>query len=244
MFSTRWRKVVRELWSNRTRTALVIASIAVGIFAVGTVQLLRSVILGELSAIYSAVNASQATILTSGVDEAQLDAIRRMPEIADVQGRSSLSVKVQAAPDRWENLLVTAIDDFDDIRIARLQPVFTLPARPAVGPERTAWPAKDEVVIERSGFSSATALPADLAVGGQLVLRDAGDKERLVTLSGLVYDPNGFSATFSGQATAYADFDTFERLGGERLYQQVLLRVQGTPEQQLEIGRASCRERV
>ena len=44
MFSTRWRKVVRELWSNRTRTVLVIASIAVGIFAVGTVQLLNSVI--------------------------------------------------------------------------------------------------------------------------------------------------------------------------------------------------------
>ena len=234
MFSTRWRKVVRELWSNRTRTALVIASIAVGIFAVGTVQLLRSVILGELSVIYSAVNVSQATILTSGVDEAQLDAIRRMPEIADVQGRSSLSVKVQAAPDRWENLLVTAIDDFEEIRIARLQQVFELPARPEVGPERTAWPAKDEIVIERSGFASATALPADLAVGGQLLLRDADDKERIVTLSGLVYDPNGFSASFSGQATAYADFDTFERLGGERLYQQVLLRVEGTPTQHLD----------
>ena len=38
--------------------ALVIASIAVGIFAVGTVQLLRSVILSELQIIYAASNAS------------------------------------------------------------------------------------------------------------------------------------------------------------------------------------------
>lgn len=234
MFSTRWRKVVRELWSNRTRTALVIASIAVGIFAVGTVQLLRSVILSELGVIYTAVNPSQATILTGGVDEAQLDAIRRMPQVADVQGRSSLAVKVQTAPDKWENLLVTAIDDFDDIRINRIQPIYTLPGNPDAGAERTVWPQKDEVVIERSGLRSATALPPALAVGDQLVLRNTDDKLRPVTLAGIVYDPNGFSANFSGQATAYADFDTFERLGGERLYQQVLLRVNGTPEQQLD----------
>ena len=110
MFATRWRKVLREVWSNRTRTSLVIASIAVGIFAVGTVQLLRSVILTELSAIYTVSNVSQATIFTNGVDEAQLDAIRRMDGVADAQGRSSLAIKVQTAPDQWENLLLTAID--------------------------------------------------------------------------------------------------------------------------------------
>ena len=234
MFSTRWRKVLRELWSNRTRTALVVASIAVGIFAVGTVQLLRSVILSELGVLYTAANPSQATIFTSGVDQAQLDAIRRMPEIADVEGRSSLVVKVQTAPDRWENLLLTAVDDFTNIRINRIQPVYELPGQPAANAERTAWPQKDEVVIERSGFSAATALPPDLAVGSQLVLRDANDKLREITLTGVVYDPNGFSAGFSGQAAAYADFDTFERLGGQRLYQQVLLRINGTPEQQLD----------
>ena len=55
-----------------------------------------------------------------------------------------------------------------------------------------------------------------------------------MTLSGIVYDPNGFSANFSGQATGYVDFDTFERLGGERVYQQVLIRANGTPEQLLD----------
>ena len=35
MFSPRWRKVMRDLWLNKTRTALVVFSIAVGAFAVG-----------------------------------------------------------------------------------------------------------------------------------------------------------------------------------------------------------------
>jgi putative ABC transport system permease protein len=234
MFSTRWRKVVRELWSNRTRTTLVIASIAVGIFAVGTVQLLRSVILNELKVIYAETNVAQATIFTSGVDEAQLDAIRRMGEVADVQGRSSLVVKVQTAPDKQENLVVTAIDDFDDIRINRIQPIFELPSNPQVGAERTVWPAENEIVIERSGFSSDTALPPNLQVGDTLALQFQDDRPRDVTLTGVVYEPNGFSANFSGQATGYVDFDTFERLGGSRTYQQVFIRVNGTPEQQLD----------
>lgn len=234
MFATRWRKVLREVWSNRTRTSLVIASIAVGIFAVGTVQLLRSVILTELSAIYTVSNVSQATIFTNGVDEAQLDAIRRMDGVADAQGRSSLAIKVQTAPDQWENLLLTAIDDFTDIRINRLQPVSALPGSPEVRAEQTRWPGKDEVVIERSALRADAALPPGLAVGDKLTLRDANDKLREVTLAGLVYDPNGFSARFTGQASAYADFDTFERLGGQRLYQQVILRVEGSAAQQLD----------
>ncbi len=234
MFSTRWRKVVRELWSNRTRTMLVIASIAVGIFAVGTVQLLRSVILSELKVIYAETNVAQAVIFTGGVDQDQLDAIGRMREVADVQGRSTLAVKVQTAPDKQETLLVTAIDDFNDIRINRIQPIYALPAKPEVGAERTAWPRKDEIVIERSGFNSATALPVGLQVGQKLTLQHQDDRPREVTLSGIAYDPNGFSANFSGQATGYVDFDTLERLGGERTYQQVLVRVNGTPEQVLD----------
>jgi putative ABC transport system permease protein len=131
MMSTRWRKVVRELWSNRARTFLVIASIAVGIFAVGTVQLLRSVILTELQAVYAASNASQATILTDGVDEATLDAIRRMPDVADAQGRSNLGVKVEVAPDQWENMSLVAIDDFANLRISRIEPILRRWQRPA-----------------------------------------------------------------------------------------------------------------
>jgi putative ABC transport system permease protein len=234
MFGTRWRKVVRDLWSNRTRTVLVILSIAVGIFAVGTVQILRTVILSELKAIYVATNASQANIFVGGADEDLLDSIRRMPEVADAQGRSTLVVKVETASGQWENLTVTAIDDFEDIRINRIQPVYTVLGREDSGAERTAWPDENEIVVERSGFGAPNALPAALQVGDALSLKTAADKVRSITLTGVVYDPNGFSARFSGQATGYVTFDTFERLGGSRDYDLVALRVAGTPEQQLD----------
>ena len=99
-----------------------------------------------------------------------------MREVADVQGRSTLALKVRTAPDKQETLSVTAIDDFDDIRINRIQPIYELPSKPEVGAERTAWPRKDEIVIERSGFRSATALPPGLQVGQKLTLQNRDDR--------------------------------------------------------------------
>ena len=55
-----------------------------------------------------------------------------------------------------------------------------------------------------------------------------------MTAIGAVYDPSGFPATFTGQATGYVTFDTLERLGGSRDYDQILLRVNGTQAQQLD----------
>ena len=37
MQSSRWHKVINDLWGNKTRTLLVVLSIAVGVFAVGMI---------------------------------------------------------------------------------------------------------------------------------------------------------------------------------------------------------------
>ena len=60
MLDPRWMKILRDLWFNKTRTILVVASIAVGVFAVGTVQHLRTVLFTEMQAVYRQSNASNA----------------------------------------------------------------------------------------------------------------------------------------------------------------------------------------
>jgi hypothetical protein len=47
----RWRKVIRDLTTHRTRTLLVVLSIAVGVFAVAVVMGGREVLLREFDAI-------------------------------------------------------------------------------------------------------------------------------------------------------------------------------------------------
>ena len=60
----RWRKVVRDLWLNKNRTIVVVLSIAVGVFAVGTIASSQIILSRDLSATYLATNPSHATILT------------------------------------------------------------------------------------------------------------------------------------------------------------------------------------
>lgn len=37
MLSPRWRKALRDLWLNKTRTILVILAMAIGVFGIGLV---------------------------------------------------------------------------------------------------------------------------------------------------------------------------------------------------------------
>lgn len=232
--SPRWRKIIRDLSSNRTRTILVVASIAVGIFAVGTVQHLRTVILDEMQAIYQQSGSAHANLIAPGVDDATLDAIRRMPEVAAAEGRASLGLNVAVAPDVWQSFNVTLIDDFSNNTVNYLLPAGDLTNHPSFGVDETRWPEKDEIILERASLDAADALPANLQVGDGLLVENEAGKRRTLRVSGAVYDPTGFPAAFTGSASGYVDRETFIRLGGTSTYSQIVLRVNGTPEQILD----------
>lgn len=233
MLDPRWRKVLRDLTSNRTRTILVILSIAVGIFAVGTVQHLRTTILQQMQQVYRASVAAQASIQSTEIDEETIEVIRRMPAVAAAEGRSTLNVNVETTPGVWKEMSITVIDDFEKNSINLLKPLTSLPGHPTFGAERIAWPDKDEIVIERAALDAADVLPPALAVGRQLRVQTSDGKDRLLTVTGAVYDPNGFPTAFTGSASGYVTPETFERLGGSTTFSQLLIRVNGTPEEQL-----------
>ncbi len=233
MLDPRWRKVLRDLGSSRTRTILVILSIAVGIFAVGTVQHLRTTILQQMQSVYRQSGAAQATIQSADIDAETLEVVRRMPQVAAAEGRSSLGVNVEVAPGEWKELSITVIDDFENNRVNLLQPRYAVKGRPAFGAEQTRWPDKDEIVLERGSLDAADLLPATLKVGDQLRVETGDGKFRSLTVAGAVYDPNGFPAAFTGSASGYVTPETFERLGGPDTFSQLLIRVNGTPAEQL-----------
>ncbi|MEZ4726518.1 MAG: FtsX-like permease family protein [Caldilineaceae bacterium] len=233
MLTPRWRKVLRDLSANRTRTILVIISIAVGVFAVGTVQHLRTSILQKMQAAYDESAAAHATIFVNGIDEEAVEVVRRMPAVAAAEGRTALSVEVQVAPGQWEALTVTPINDFVENSVNLLRPLYTLDAHPAFGAERTRWPAEDEIILERASLDAGGVLPATVQVDGPLYLKTEDGKVRTLTVTGAVYDPSGFPSAFTGSASGYVDFDTFERLGGARTYSQLLIRVVHGPEEPL-----------
>ena len=81
MLSPRWRKVLRDLWSNKTRTILVVLSIAVGVFAVGMIAGSRVILLRDVAAAYSASRPYNATLYTDWFDDELVQVVRHMPGV-------------------------------------------------------------------------------------------------------------------------------------------------------------------
>ena len=96
MISSRWRKVLRDLWQNKGRSLLVVLSIAVGVFAVGTVVQMREIVQQDMIGSYERANPANATIYAETTfDDKLRTTIREMPKIAEAEGRSTVIVRFQ-----------------------------------------------------------------------------------------------------------------------------------------------------
>ena len=90
----RYKKVFADLWGNKSRTVLVVLSIAIGVFAVGMVAN-AYLILDEASTVgYQSVNPTSAFIVASPFDDELVDSIRDMPEVAEAEGKRVREVRM------------------------------------------------------------------------------------------------------------------------------------------------------
>ena len=87
IITPRWRKVLRDLWSNKTRTLLVVLSIAVGVAAIGMVAGAYAIISRELPAAYAAVNPASALMFTAPFDDDLVRVISNVNGVDNVEGR-------------------------------------------------------------------------------------------------------------------------------------------------------------
>ena len=207
----RWKKVLSDLWSHKTRTLLVVASIFIGVFATGVINAARSIVVGELQASYRRTMPAHATISVSDEDsfgDDMINTIRRMDGVAEAEGRRVTRVGVENEPDRWEDFSLTAIPDFDDIRINKITPV-----------RGASSPRDKEVLIERSSMEMLHA-----RIGDRLLIERSDGKRKLIQIAGVVHDlavrPTSMSGTFYGYVTP----GTMEWLGEKPDYTRVLLR--------------------
>ena len=217
MIAPRWKKVLRDLWGNKTRTLLVTLSIAIGVFAVGAVTHTFSIVSQELAVTYPKANPAAATIYTEAFDDDLVQMVRRMPGVGEVEARTMTAVQMQVG-DEWKSLYLFAISDFGDIRINKVKPQGAYQAAPDFHAERGSWPPPDRTVsLERSSLLVPGLVPANLQVGGKLQVRYTTNSPiRDLQVAGLAHESTFFPAPFVNSAYGYISFDTLEWLTGAR----------------------------
>ena len=212
--SPRWRKVLRDLWQNRTRTFLVVLSIAVGVAAIGMVAGSQVILTRDLPATYAEVNPASANMLMlSTFDDDLVETIRALPEVDEAEGRRWVFVRFQADDGKWYNLQLMAIPDFNNMRLNK------------VWPQEGAWPPPEgTVLIERASFQSQLGL-GDAVIGDKLAVETPNGRSRTLTISGTAHDLNQFPAALAGNGYGYITYDTLEWLGEPRNFNQLFFTV-------------------
>jgi putative ABC transport system permease protein len=200
--SPRWAKVLRDLWEHKTRTLLVVLSIAVGVFAVGMIAGTQQILSRQLSSSYLAINPAAAVVGTTSFDDELLKAIDRMPGVEDVAGRFSLRTRASLGPGQWRDLTLFALPSYDDIPLNKIRP------------HSGAWPPpRNALLVERN------SLPLlDAKEGDTITVETPDGTLRSLTIAGLAHDINLPPARFTNQAFGYVIFDTTERWGYPRQY--------------------------
>jgi putative ABC transport system permease protein len=206
----RWRKVWRDLWLNRNRTLIVVLSIAVGVFAIGVIASSQIILSRDLSATYLATNPAHATLLTfEAFDEDVVKAVNNIREVEEAEARRRVTLRVQTGPDEWQLLWLTAVEDFDDIKIDRF------------AAEAGAWPPPEhEMLIERSALG---LLEADM--GDTVTVKTSDGKVRDMRIAGLAHDLNAQMYVFDGVAIGYTTTDTLEWLGQPNNFNEIRILV-------------------
>ncbi len=214
MGRTVWKKIFNDLWFNKTRTVLVVLSIAVGVAAIGTIAGGHIVFSRDMQESFNSINPANITIFSDPFDEDMVPAIRKIRGVKSADGRRTVAVRVQAPDGNWTQMNLTVIVDYNDIRVNKLKLMDG------------AWPPPDKgVLFERSSLPSFPA-----KVGDSLLVEAPDGKRRQLKVAGLVHDISQIPSFFSGTLNGYITFNTLESLGEIRELDTMVVQTFGAPD--------------
>ena len=228
MFGSRWHKVLNDLWGNKTRTILIVLSIAVGLFAVGTIVSSRVILSTEMERSFAAITPSSGTIRTvEHFDEAFVRSVRGVRGVQDADARRALDARVLVSEGEWVNIRIFAIEDYDQMRVN------------VVRPHSGAWPPPDrEILIERA------ALPVIRAqLGDSVLIETPTERQRKLRIAGTVHDLAQLPAQFDNSPYGYISFDTLEWFGEPYGFNELHV-VATNPEDRQSARKVSTRSQI
>ncbi len=200
-----WHKVFRDFWQERTRTALVVLAIALGVAAFAAVLSAYAILTRELDRGYLATNPASATFRTDAIDDDLVSAVLKNPEVSDAEPRRVVSGQIKAGPVQWRNMVLFVVEDYGHIRVSKLEP------------ETGAWPpGTGEILIERDAFQVAKA-----SIGDAVTVKTSNGVEQPLVISGGVHDVGQAQARMENIVYGYITLDTLAQLGEQPYLDQL-----------------------
>jgi putative ABC transport system permease protein len=197
--TTLWKKAIRDFWTERARTALVVVAIALGISAFASVLSSYAILTRELDRGYLNTNPASAVLRVDRIDDELVKAILQNPEVSDAEPRRIVTGQIKAGPIQWRNLTLFVVKDYADIRVSKLER------------ETGAWPlAAGEILIERDALQVAK-----VKIGDRVTVKTPNGSEQQLLVSGSVHDVGQAQARMENIVYGYINLATLAQLGEE-----------------------------
>jgi putative ABC transport system permease protein len=202
---TRWIKIFKDIWDHKTRSLLVILSIAVGVAAVGMINNAKSMIERDLFGPYVAGNPALVQIYVSPFDTNLSDAVAGMREVETTQARRTVAATIFDKDAVARDITLMAVPDFNDIKIDRL------PVEQGSG-----VPGVREILLERQ---SARGL--GVTVGDKVTLEIDNQRRYELTVTGILHDIYVRPYNLGKQASGYVSMATLAWMGLQPYYNRI-----------------------
>jgi putative ABC transport system permease protein len=171
-----------------------VASIAVGVFAVGVIVGTYVMIADDLSGSYAATNPANIDLITDSFDPDFVDSIRRMDSVAEAEGRRHVSLQLRVGADEWDTITLIAAHDYDELSIHR-----------HVLKQGVAIPQDRQIVLEHKALAN---LDAKLDDALRVELPDGTVRE--LPIVGAVQDQSDVYGSILGDLHGFVTLDTLE----------------------------------
>jgi putative ABC transport system permease protein len=121
MMPPRWNKVIADFFSNIVRSLLVIASIAVGLFAIGMIATIYQILSVDMRASYLSVNPANIRISASAFGQEMVDRVGHLDGVREASGAWRIGMRILSSPEQWSQLDLTALDFSENLPINRVE---------------------------------------------------------------------------------------------------------------------------
>ncbi len=209
----RTRKVLRDIWYNKARTGLVIASIAIGLMAISATFRAQAIFSQNLAQGLAAINPTSATLLTAGADDEIVTAVSDLPAVAEAEGRQTIWARIKIG-DEWRALKLVALPDFEGTQIDKIRSVSG------------DWPPRDKtLLIERSSIGAA-----GVDVGDVVLIEAPNGVQQEIEIVGTAHDLTIVSGELLNQVIfGYTSLETAVWLGLSDNFTEIKLTVADDP---------------
>ncbi len=212
LLKPRWRKVLADLWDDKTRTALVIASIAVGVFAIGMIITAFRILSVDINLNYAAANPANIEIRTNPFYDDLVRVIQKMPGVEAVEGRRIVKIRARRTGEAWQGLNLVGVEDLAQ------SPINHLNLKSG-----QASPGNNQVVL-----SDDLVNYTGFEVGDQIEIELPDGSTHFLTVAGLVADQTTARPNPDSSSNGFVNMHTVRALGLGASFSHLLITVDGS----------------